>query len=194
MFSGIVEQTAKADNIKKEKGGLRLFFKSSKSFKVKVGESVSADGVCSTVEKASGATLSFFYMPETLKKTTFSNLPNSHQFNLERPLKLQDLVSGHLVSGHIDTTAQVSSVKKGKDSTILKFKIAPKFTKYIIYKGSIAVNGVSLTVVSVNKNQFSVSLIPYTLSHTNLGQLKVGNRVNIEIDQVAKYLEKLINK
>ncbi len=191
MFSGIVEQTAKADIIKKEKGGLRLFFKSPKGFKVKVGESVSVDGVCSTVEKASGASFSFFYMPETLKKTTLSKLSNSHCFNLERPLKLNSLVSGHLVSGHIDTTAKVSNITKEQDSKVVKFEISNKFTKYLIYKGSIAVNGVSLTVVSTNDSSFAVSLIPYTLSNTNLGQQKVGDLVNIEVDQVAKYLEKL---
>ncbi len=191
MFSGIVQTTAKADIIKKEKGGLRLFFKYPKGFKVKVGESVSVDGVCSTVGKASGASFIFFYMPETLKKTTFSKIENSHQFNLERPLKLNSLVSGHLVSGHIDTTAKVSNITKEQDSKVVKFEISNKFTKYLIYKGSIAVNGVSLTVVSAGSNSFTVSLIPYTLKHTNLGQLKIGDFVNIEVDQVAKYLEKL---
>lgn len=191
MFSGIIETTAKANEIKKEKGGLRFFFKKQSRFSVEEGQSVSVDGICSTVEKITKNIFSFYYMPETIKKTTISSVSNSHKFNLERPLRLNSLVSGHLVSGHIDTTAKVSTIKKDQDSTLVKFKIAEKFTKYIIYKGSIAVNGVSLTVVSVDSNSFLVSLIPYTLSHTNLGQLKVGDFVNIEVDQIAKYLEKL---
>lgn len=96
------------------------------------------------------------------------------------------------MSGHVDTTAVLNDIKKEKDSKILKLKLPDKFTKYIVYKGSITVNGVSLTVVSVNKSSFTVSLIPYTLSHTNLGRLKVYDRVNIEVDLISKYLQKLI--
>lgn len=191
MFSGIVQTTTKARKIEKAKKGLRIFFKQPKGLRVTAGESVSVDGICSTVEKKTKDGFGFYYMPETLKKTTLSKISDSHQFNLETPLKLSSLVSGHLVSGHIDTTAEVSAVKKDEDSILVKFKIGKKFTKYIIYKGSIAVNGVSLTVVSVGSNSFSLSLIPYTLTHTNLGQLKVGDLVNVEVDQVAKYLEKL---
>ncbi|KKR51322.1 MAG: Riboflavin synthase subunit alpha [Candidatus Curtissbacteria bacterium GW2011_GWA1_40_16] len=131
-------------------------------------------------------------MPETLKKTTLSKISSSHLFNLERPLKLNSLVSGHLVSGHIDTIAKVSSIKNEKESAVLIINIPQKFTKYIIYKGSITVNGVSLTIVSTGNSSFTVSLIPYTLTYTNLGQLKVGDLANVEVDQVAKYLEKLV--
>jgi len=191
MFSGIVEKTAKAYNFKKERGGLKLSFQSKDSLKIKEGESVSVDGVCSTVEEIKGGIFSFFYMPETLRKTTLFSINKLHVFNLERPLKLNSLISGHLVAGHIDTTAKVSTIRREKDSLVIKFKISSKFTKYIIYKGSIAVNGVSLTIVETGKNFFSVSLVPYTLSHTNLGQLEVGDSVNIEVDMIAKYIEKL---
>lgn len=191
MFSGIVEIISKATKIKKEKGGLRLYFNHSSDFNVKEGESISVDGICSTVEKIAKDSFGFYYMPETLRKTTLSQVSNSHMFNLERPLTLGSLVSGHLVSGHIDTTAKVSSIKKEQDAKLIKFKIDKKFTRHIIYKGSIAVNGVSLTVVDVGDNIFSVSLIPYTLSNTNLGDLKVGDSVNIEVDMIAKYVEKL---
>lgn len=194
MFSGIVETTAKAWKIEKAANGLRIFFNQSKGFKVALGESVSVDGICSTVEKKTKDGFGFYFMPETLKKTTLAQISNSHEFNLERPLRLNSFVSGHLVSGHVDTTAKVSSIKKEADSLVVNLKIDHKFTKYIIYKGSIAVNGVSLTIVDVGRDFFTVSLIPYTISHTNLGQLKVGDLVNIEVDQVAKYLEKLIKK
>ncbi len=192
MFSGIVEKTTNYQEIKKEKGGIRISFKITNGFKVKEGESVNVDGVCSTVEKVKKGIFSFFYMPETLKKTTLSKISKVHTFNLERPLRLGSLVSGHLVAGHIDTTAKVSNIKKGKGSNVIKFQISEKFTKYIIYKGSIAINGVSLTVTEVGKDFFSVSLIPYTISHTNLGQIRIGDSVNIEIDQIYKYVEKLI--
>ena len=191
MFSGIIQNTQKASKFLKENGGLKVEFKFSSSFNVKVGESVAVDGICSTVESKNQSRFAFYYMPETLRKTTFSQISNSHIFNLERSLMLGSLVSGHLVNGHIDTTAEVSSVKKEQDAKLIKFKVDKKFTKYIIYKGSIAVNGVSLTVVSVGKDFFSVSLIPYTLLQTNLGELKVGEKVNIEVDFIAKYLEKL---
>jgi riboflavin synthase len=191
MFSGIVKITAKAQKIEKRGEGLRIFFKQPKRFNVRQGGSISVDGICSTIEKKTKDGFGFYYMPETLKKTTLSKISNAHLFNLEQPLALQSLVSGHLVSGHIDTTAEVSNITKEKDARLIKFTIDKKFTKYIIYKGSIAVNGVSLTVIEDGKDFFSVSLIPYTLKHTNLGQLKVGDMVNIEVDQIAKYVEKL---
>lgn len=191
MFSGIVEIASKATKIKKENGGLRLYFINTLGFNVKEGESISVDGICSTVEKKTEEVFGFYYMPETLRKTTLSQISNSHTFNLELPLTLGSLVSGHLLSGHIDTTAKVSSIKIEQDAKLIKFKIDNKFTRYIIYKGSIAVNGVSLTIVSVDSNSFSVSLIPYTFSNTNLGDLKAGDSVNIEVDMVAKYVEKL---
>lgn len=166
-------------------------FTAPKGFKVGLGDSVSVDGICSTVEKKAGNKFSFYYMSETLKRTILAEVPDSHEFNLERCLTLQSLIGGHLVSGHIDTVAKLKSIAGHDDSRLMEFLIEPKFTKYIIYKGSIAVNGVSLTVVSVTKNSFSVSLIPYTLIHTNLGKLKTGDKVNIELDLIAKYLEKL---
>jgi riboflavin synthase len=191
MFSGIIKDIAIASKIEKGTDFLRVTIPVPKKWKIAEGESINIDGVCSTVEKIQRGTFSVFYMAETLRKTNFSNTTLSHKFNLERSLTLQSLIGGHLVSGHVDTTANLSSIKKEGDARVLEFKIAPKFTKYIIYKGSICINGVSLTVVSVFKNSFTVSLIPYTLSHTNLGDLKKGDVVNIEVDLIAKYLEKL---
>ena len=133
-------------------------------------------------------------MPETLDKSTFGSLDKNHVFNLERSLTLNTLIGGHLVQGHVDTTARVSSIKNEVESKVLKFEIDKKITKYMVYKGSITVNGVSLTIVSVDSSHFTVSLIPYTLSHTNLSSLKVGDSVNIEVDMMAKYVEKLSKK
>ena len=191
MFSGIITSTAIATKIETGSDSVRISLSIPKKWKLQEGESINIDGVCSTVEKIKGGFFSVFYMAETLRKTSLSHLSSSHIFNLERSLTLQSLIGGHLVSGHVDTTASLSSIKEEGDARVLEFKIVSKFTKYIIYKGSICVNGVSLTVVHVDKNSFIVSLIPYTLSHTNLGDLKKGDTVNIELDLIAKYLEKL---
>lgn len=189
MFSGIIEKVLSAKKIVKDKNSLRVTFPIPKNWKFNLGESINIDGVCSTVEKLNKETFSVFYMPETLKRTNLSKLLPTHKFNLERSLTLQSLIGGHLVSGHIDTTAKLVSVKREMESKVLEFKIS--LTKYIIEKGSISINGVSLTIVTFTKNSFIVSLIPYTLTNTNLGNLKVGDSVNIEFDLIAKYLEKL---
>lgn len=191
MFSGIIEQTTNAKKIEKTGNSLRLHLKLPKGWKVKKGESISIDGICSTVESLKDGKFGIYYMPETLRKVATQEISMSHLFNLERSLTLQSLIGGHLVSGHIDTTAQLFSIKKEQDSKVMKFKINQKYTKYIIEKGSIAINGVSLTIISVGKDYLSISLIPYTLKNTNLGELEAGNLVNIELDMIAKYLEKL---
>lgn len=191
MFSGIIKAKVKANKIEASGNSMRLEFAAPKGFGVSVGDSVCVDGICSTVEKKIGNKFTFYYMPETLKRTTLAQITSSHEFNLERCLTLQSLIGGHLVSGHIDTACQLKSIAIHEDSKLMKFAIDPKFTRYIIYKGSIAVNGVSLTVVSAGKDSFCVSLIPYTLAHTNLGKLEIGDKVNIELDLISKYLEKL---
>lgn len=191
MFSGIIEKTAVAQKIEKGKDIMRFYLPVPKGWSLSLGESISVDGICSTVEKLTASSFCVYYMPETLRKTNLSSIPEDHIFNLERCLTLETLIGGHLVSGHIDTTATVVKIIEEGESKVITFKIDRGFTKYIIYKGSIAVNGVSLTIVSVDEGSFTVSLIPHTLTHTNLGQLKVKDTVNIEVDMIAKYLEKL---
>lgn len=191
MFSGIIKSHIKVNKITDLSNGRRLTIPIPAGWKMTDGDSIALDGVCTTVEKLKSGNFTVYLMPETLDKTTLGLIGEDHKLNLEMPLRLNDLVGGHLVSGHVDTVATVTKVIDETDSRRLHFKIAKAHTKYIIYKGSITVNGVSLTVVSVDESTFSVSLIPYTLEHTNLGKLEVGSKVNIEIDLVAKYLEKL---
>ncbi len=191
MFSGIVQTAQKAKKIDHDGNSMRVQFAVPAGFRISAGDSICVDGVCSTVEKKTGSNFFVYYMPETLRKTTFGVISSSHTFNLEQSLTLQSLIGGHLVSGHVDTTSKLISVAAEQDAKVLKFSINKKFTKYIIYKGSIAVNGASLTVVSVDDDSFTVSLIPYTLEHTNLGRLKIEDKVNVEVDMIAKYLEKL---
>ncbi len=192
MFSGIIKKTSKASAIKKRKESMEVKFPLPKGWKLTLGESVNIDGVCSTVKDLTSKTFDVYYMPETLDKTTMGNLSSDHTFNLERCLTLNELISGHLVYGHVDTTAKVASIESAEDSKVIKFTLPANFTKYIVYKGSISVNGVSLTIVTVDKNSFSVSLIPHTLENTNLDELIVGDKVNIEVDMLAKQIEKLI--
>lgn len=194
MFSGIIEVLAKPTLFEKSAKSIIASFGIPKGWDVVEGESIIFDGICSTVTKVSKNSFTVYWMQETLSKTHLLSISKDHKFNLERCLTLQKLIGGHLVMGHVDTTGEVLEIKKVGEDMILKIGLGSSFTRYIIYKGSIAVNGVSLTIVSVSKNAFTVSLIPYTQAHTNLGSLKKGDRVNIEVDMIAKYLEKLAKK
>lgn len=193
MFSGIVEGLENAVKIKKNDQSMEVTLPVPKNWSIKTGDSVSIDGICSTVKEAKDKTFSVYYMPETIRKTNLSKVSETHQFNLERSLRLNSFLGGHLVSGHIDATAKVLKITTEQDALIVIFTIDSSCARYIIYKGSIAVNGVSLTIVDVDKDSFMVSLIPYTQTHTNLGFLKVGDVVNIEVDLIAKYVEKMLS-
>ncbi len=192
MFSGIIKASSIAKSVTRTKNSMDVVFRTPLSWNLEIGESINIDGVCSTVKTLDNSEFSVYYMPETLSKTALGTLQEDHIYNLERCITLETLISGHLVYGHVDTTAEVIKILKIEDSCVIKFKLDKNFTKYIVYKGSIAVNGISLTVVSVDKNSFSVSLIPHTLSVTNLGALVVGDLVNIEVDMMAKHVEKLL--
>lgn len=194
MFTGIIKANIKANKITKANMDMVIQFPVPKSWKLEIGQSINIDGVCSTVIKLSKGFFEVFYMEETLDKTTLKKLDENHQFNFERSLKASDLMGGHFVSGHIDTTGTVKSISKIGQSKTLTISLSKKFTKYLIYKGSVSVNGASLTVVEVNDSSFVISLIPYTLSQTNLGDLKVGDQVNIEVDLLSKYIEKLFKQ
>lgn len=193
MFSGIIEGIGKTVSIEKNGSGINAVFKIPHGWELTAGESINIDGVCSTITLVKNENFTVFWMIETLRVTVLSDISNSHQFNLERCLTLNALIGGHLVSGHVDCAGVVATIKIQGEAKILTIKLPVKFARYLIYKGSVAVNGVSLTVVEVSKDNFVVSLIPYTIKHTNLGSLKVGDKVNIEVDLIAKYLEKLVN-
>lgn len=170
-----------------------LIFPIPKTWQLSLGESVNVDGICLTVDKLSKKTFSFFAVAETLRRTNLFDITKDHLFNLERPLTLKNLIGGHLVSGHIDTTGVVTMIKNEGKSKLITIGIDPKHTRYIIEKGSIAVNGVSFTVVEVGRDFFRIALIPHTLSNTNFGQLAVGSSVNVELDMVGKYVARFVN-
>lgn len=191
MFTGIIKKVAKVSAVKKS-DSLFVSIEKPRGWKISPSESIAIDGVCSTVKKIDVKTFEVEYMPETLKKTTVGNLKKGALVNLERSLLATDFLDGHIVQGHVDTQGSVKEIKKVKQSKVIKIQLPKKFMKYVAEKGSISVNGVSLTVVATGMNWFSVSLVSYTLDNTNLGNLKVGDAVNIETDVLAKYLDKLL--
>lgn len=193
MFSGIVAIAKPIKSVNRAKTLLTIEVAKPANWQLTVGESILVDGICSTVIKTS-KTVTFSYMPETLRKTTVGEWVVGDLVNLERSLRLDDLLSGHLVTGHIDTTATVKSIKNEGESQFIEFNLPGEFSKYLVNKGSVAVNGVSLTVVEGAESGFSVALIPHTLAVTNLGRLKLSQSVNVECDILAKYIEKLINR
>ena len=192
MFSGITEIKIPINKISQNKGNLLVEIKKPLKWNLKIGESVLVDGICSTVIK-DGRSFQVEYMPETLSKTNIKERKVGDQVNLERSLKLNDVLSGHLVTGHIDTTGFVKRITKAGNSKVIEFIFKGNFSKYLVSKGSVAINGVSLTIVKAFKNNFTVSLIPHTLKVTNIGELKKGDKVNLEFDIIAKYLERLVN-
>lgn len=160
---------------------------------LKKGDSVAVDGVCLTViAKPNFNTFRVEVMPETLKRTVLGTLGIGDLVNLELAISATDRFAGHIVQGHIDGVAAVDNIKKEGNSHILAFKVSDKLSRYIIEKGSVAINGISLTVIEVKDTRFTVGIIPYTWTHTMLSSAKVGDRVNIEVDILGKYLEKLI--
>lgn len=194
MFTGIVRKLSAVEKISKTKNSLFVFIRTPKGWKIIKGDSISVNGVCSTVRAADRHNFEVEYMPETIKKSSAGSFKKGTVVNLEKSLRVNDLLDGHLVMGHVDTVGMVKEIKKVKQSVVLKISIPIKFMKFIAEKGSVAIDGISLTVVETGKNWFTVSLVSYTLENTKLGTIKIGEEVNIETDILAKYLNKLIVK
>jgi riboflavin synthase len=194
VFSGIVETTSPVLSISNARQQRILTIRKPRRWKLQDGESVSIEGVCSTVQSFDRNSFRVVYMPETLRKTTLGNLRAGDEVNLERCLTLQSLIGGHLVQGHVDTTARIKSIKNEGEARLYTFQLAAKFSRYIVPKGSIAVDGISLTVVEATRTTFQCSLLAYTLSHTTLGGKRPGHEVNIEVDVLGKYIERLLKK
>ena len=195
MFTGIVATTGRLNKIKKNKGKI-YFTIGVKNFlsRVKIGESIACDGVCLTVIKKTPQGFTVELMPETLKRTRFGQVKVGEPINLELALKIGQRLDGHFVMGHVDGVGVIKKIIKEGEYVSLLIKVQPVLNKYLAYKGSVAANGVSLTVAKVATNIFKVCLITHTLKVTNLSRLKVGDKVNLEADMIAKYLEKLLKK
>lgn len=194
MFTGIIKHPGKLK--KKEKDNTTFTFTTAKVFHKRIyeGVSVAINGACLTVTKKDKNSFSVGVIPETLQKTMLGKLKLRDLVNLELPTTPETFLSGHIIQGHIDGIGRVKKLKKDGNSRLITVQVNPSLIRYIVAKGSIAINGVSLTVISATKNSFTVGIIPYTLQHTMFFTLKKGDSVNIEVDILAKYVENLLKK
>ena len=194
MFTGIIQAIGSIQEFHSSDNGANLKINSNTLdiSDSKIGDSIAVNGVCLTVTEISGEWFSADVSNETINCTTFSDLSQGDDVNLEKSLRLNQGIDGHLVSGHVDGVGAVNSIDKDGESIRIKIEVQSDIVKYIAKKGSICVNGVSLTVNSVENNIFDVNIVPHTFSVTTLGELKLNSIVNLEIDQVARYVERLL--
>lgn len=188
MFTGIIEELGCVERLIRQAGSARLIVSAKNILEdIKIGDSISVNGACLTIIEIKGGKISFDIMGETLKKTNLSRFHSGDKVNLERSLKANDRLSGHFVLGHIDAVGKIiSKIKSGKDTKIEI--IGPQNLKrYLVEKGSISVDGISLTIGQTKQNRFAVYLIPHTLQNTTLGIKRPGDLVNLEIDPLARY-------
>lgn len=191
MFTGIIETLGEVKSIEKDQGNVHLTIKSDFTQELKVDQSVAHNGVCLTVVKIEGDLYTVTAIKETLDKTNLNTLSKSDAVNLERGMKLGDRLDGHIVQGHVDQTGVCTNIEDADGSTYFTFQYDSSLNNVTIEKGSITVNGVSLTVVNSGKDHFSVAIIPYTLEHTGFKDFKVGSVVNLEFDVIGKYVTRL---
>lgn len=191
MFTGIIEEMGIVERLEKEGSNVHFYIKSQMTPELKIDQSVAHNGVCLTVVEIIASVYKVTAINETLDKTNLGHLRVGEFVNLERAMKLGDRLDGHLVQGHVDQTAICKEIKEMNGSWYFSFIFDPSLGNITIEKGSVTVNGVSLTVVDSKENSFSVAIIPYTFNHTSFKHLKVGESVNIEFDLVGKYLKKL---
>lgn len=201
MFTGIIQEIGLVRYVQKKGDGLLIQIEAPESSKsLKAGGSVSINGVCqsaiitSPVSGASGGWFEVLATSETMSRTNFRFLQAGDRVNLELPLTLNDPLGGHLVTGHIDDTDRITGIKPGGESTLIRIVFKPEYNRYLIEKGSIAVDGISLTVFDIEPECFTISLIPETIERTNLKFRNIGDMVNLEFDQISKYIEKFLNK
>lgn len=194
MFTGIVEELGVIENIAIEEGNIHFFVKAKMTPELKIDQSVSHNGVCLTVVEISDESYKVTAIQETLNKTNLSRLEIGHSINLERGMRLHERLDGHIVQGHVDQVATCTHVDEKDGSWIYRFNYDASLENVTIEKGSITVNGVSLTVVDSEKNEFSVAIIPYTYEHTTFKYLVKGSIVNLEFDVIGKYVKRLLDQ
>lgn len=193
MFTGIIEELGRVRSLKNNNGFYKLDIECSKIIDgTKLGDSIAVNGVCLTVDELYEDYFVSDVMGETLSKTNIKDLSFGSYVNLERALRLEDRLGGHLVSGHVDGIGEIINIKAEDDGTWFSIRAPENTLKYIIYKGSICIDGTSLTVAYVDSSSFKVSIIPHTLKNTILSYKKVNDHVNLECDLIGKYIEKLI--
>ena len=194
MFTGIIEEMGIVKKIEQEKQNFHITVESAISNELKIDQSLAHDGICLTVVNQNGNQHTVTAIQETMLKTNLGSLKPGNKLNLERATILGARLDGHIVQGHVDQIATCEKIEDQDGSTMFTFSYNPCHSNITIEKGSITVNGVSLTVVNSKENSFSVAIIPYTKENTNFGQLKIGDKVNLEFDVIGKYISKLMKK
>lgn len=191
MFTGIITHLGKIDEIIEINGNEKqVIISSDIKQALEIGQSISCNGMCLTITKIDHSKISFFVSHETLDKTTASSWKKGDIINIELAMGINSLFNGHIVTGHIDITAKVKLITKLSDSNIIEISMPKSYLEYLILKGSVTVNGVSLTVNEVLNDSFTVNIIPHTWNNTNLQYLDNNDQVNIEVDILAKYIKK----
>ncbi|NLI91146.1 MAG: riboflavin synthase [Peptococcaceae bacterium] len=195
MFTGIIEELGTVQKLDALKDSARLTIEAHVVLQgSKIGDSIAVNGVCLTVTELKEQSFSVDIMYETLRKTNLQELKNKSQVNLERALQLQTRLGGHLVSGHVDGTGKISSIQKIGIASVYEIQTTENITDYLLPKGSVAIDGISLTLVEVRDTSFTVSLIPHTFAHTTLGIKGIGSTVNLETDMIGKYVAKFLQR
>jgi len=193
VFTGIVEEIGKVDTVVIGRKSARIKIHAKKVLEdVKLGDSISTNGVCLTVTEFDDSSFTVDVMAETMRRSNLGNLQKGSMVNLERALKIGDRLGGHIVSGHIDGVGVINELKREDNAIWVSIGAPLEILRYVVLKGSIAIDGVSLTVAYVDDNEFKVSVIPHTQEETTLTHKKVGDKVNLECDMIGKYIEKLL--
>ena len=191
MFTGIIESMGEIISLISEGSNVHIEVKSTITHELKIDQSLAHNGVCLTVVEINGDNYIVTAIKETLDKSNIGDLKVGNLVNLERSMKLQERLDGHIVQGHVDQTGICTSIIKEKGSAYYTFQYEDTYSNVTIEKGSVTINGVSLTVVNSKENEFSVAIIPYTVAHTNFKEFKTGTKVNLEFDVVGKYIKRL---
>ncbi|MBM4160022.1 MAG: riboflavin synthase [Ignavibacteria bacterium] len=193
MFTGLVEEEGTVEKIERRRGSVFFTLRGKKKVRnLKINDSIAVNGTCLTVIRAGRMWFRVQAVEETLCKTNLGELREGDRVNLERPLSPGDRLGGHFVLGHVDGIGVVTRIQTRKSSWMFWFRVTRRLARYLIPVGSVAINGVSLTVASLRGNEFGISIIPHTMEVTTFGSLNVGDRVNIEFDMLGKYVERLL--
>jgi riboflavin synthase len=195
MFTGIIEEVGHVANIAKRNGNRRLTVSASQLTKeLKQGDSIAVSGVCLTAVEITSESFAADLADETWKRTSFSRIKKDAQVNLELPMRANGRLGGHIVQGHVDGTGKFLALERigGADDYWLRIEIPPELARYVIFKGSLSIEGISLTVASIEGTKVTAAIIPHTVKMTNLKSLQPGDPVNLEVDLIAKYVEKMI--
>ena len=191
MFTGIVRERGRVLAADRNGGGVHLRVAASETAQAAPGDSISVNGCCLTVTAADGEALEFDAVPETIARTTLGGLEPNSEVNLEPALRAGEPLGGHFVQGHIDGRARVEALEPEGDGARLRLQLPPELQRYCVEKGSLAVDGVSLTIAALSEDGVEIALVPFTLEHTTLGTLVPGDETNVEVDLLAKYAERL---